>query len=70
MTSTCFNELPQLLTSVSDVELVIEVIDGCAVCCGHSDDKFIAYILTKKGKIFDSSGKLIHSIFSIFPALS
>ena len=69
LTSTTFDQLPLLLTSVSDVDLVIEEIYrcACAVCSGHSDDKFIAYILTKKGKILDSSGKLIHPIFSIFP---
>ena len=36
---------PALLTSVSDIERLLQYIDQCRICCGNPDDKFAPYYL-------------------------
>ena len=51
--------IPQFLMTAAEVKLALDVIDTCDLCRGQDDEKFITYILTKKGKIMDASGTCI-----------
>ena len=48
--------IPQHLVSAADVKQALATIDGCVLCRGHDDQRFVAYITSKKGKIMDPTG--------------
>ena len=56
-----FNELTWSLSNISDAERVLSFFDRCELCRGQSDDRFIAYVLSKKGKIMDHTGFLMYT---------
>ena len=57
---SALNGIPQLLRSATDVKQALTSIDSCVLCRGHDDQRFITYILSKKGKIMDPSGMWMH----------
>ena len=57
-----FSQFPQTLLCVSDVESVVVFVDKCELCRGQNEEKFIAYIQTKEGKLKDHSGKFVFNI--------
>ena len=54
--SGLFNSIPQSVVSAAAVKQILDFIDSCVLCRGQDDERFIAYIYTKKGKIMDPSG--------------
>ena len=63
--STAFEQVPQLLTTAAEVQRVLQFVDSCALCCGQKDENFVAYILTRKGKIMDASSNCIKVVSCI-----
>ena len=55
-TMDIFSNVPQCLSSVENVQQVIQFIDTCMLCRGHNDERFVSYIMSKKGKIMDHTG--------------
>ena len=55
-TMDIFRNVPQCLSSVKNVQTVIQFIDTCVLCRGHNDERFVSYIMSKKGKIMDHTG--------------
>ena len=45
-----------ILTSASAVSGLIGYMDGCSICCGNLDEKFLPLVEARKGKIVDASG--------------
>ena len=52
-----FNQFPQILRSVSDIEKVVAFVDHCELCWGQNEERFLTYIQLKKGKIMNQSGE-------------
>ncbi len=48
--------LPQMLTSVSTVRVVIEQLESLAFCKGNEDDKYFPVQEARKGVFKDPSG--------------
>jgi len=47
--------------SPSDMDLPLAVlyfIDSCTLCRGQNDERFLSYILSRKGRIMDHTGIL------------
>ena len=55
-TMDIFRNVPQCLSSVKSVNTVIQFIDTCVLLRGHNDERFVSYIMSKKGKIMDNTG--------------
>ena len=51
------SQVPRCCTSIEDVSTLLHLVHSCHLCSGNSDEKFIAYISTKNGKIMNASGK-------------
>ena len=55
-TMDIFRTVPQCCSSVTNVHTVIQFIDTCVLCCGHNDERFVSYIMSKNAKIMDHTG--------------
>ena len=50
-------DLPQTLSSVLDVEVVLKALDTSTVCLGNDDAKFSHLAKSHAGTFMDASGK-------------
>ena len=67
--SGIFNSIPQSVVSAAAVKQILDFIDSCVLCRGQDDERFIAYIYTKKGKIMDPSG-IWNDVFFLYMYVS
>ena len=51
-----FSQVPQHLTSLADVKILLDLVHSCHLCCGNGDKKFMDYISSKDGKIMNARG--------------
>lgn len=56
--SSMLSVLPQVVSSVADVQNIITFIDSCTTCAGNDDEKFTPLIAARKGAFMDASGNL------------
>ena len=51
-------DLPQALSSLLDVEVVLKALDAFMICIGNDDAEFSDLVKSHKGTFMDASGKL------------
>ena len=51
-----FRSLPQVLSSVRDVQRIVEYVDGCVLCSGNEDERFVDLLSSRNGAIMDATG--------------
>ena len=55
--SSLLSSMPQSISSIQDVVVVINFLDSLSPCCGNSERKFLPLIEMRKGSFVDASGK-------------
>jgi len=56
-TSPVLEQLPQHITSVSNLRTILSFMDGCSICEGNPDPKFAPIVARNKGIFKDRNGK-------------
>ena len=46
------DSLSLILTSASAISSLISYMDGCSICCGNSDEKFLPLVEVRKEKLW------------------
>ena len=70
-TIATFSQIPQCLTSVEDVKMLLDLVHNCCICRGNSDEKFMVYIMSKNRKIMNASGTVdLSAVVIVFIALT
>ena len=65
--SDLLSTMPQLISCVRDVLLIIEFLDSLVPCCGNKDRKFIPLITSKNSSFLRASSEFIYvQPFSFF----
>ena len=54
--NSTFSHIPHCLSNIAEIKSLLAFIDNSHLCCGNNDDKFLAYISSKDGKIMNASG--------------
>ena len=57
--SLLFSTIPQSLSSVHDVLLLIKLFDSLVPCCGNDDKKFLQLVESRKGCFLNTLGILL-----------
>ena len=58
-TSLVLQHLPECVTTLQDLRLILKFLDQCTVCQGNPDPKFAPIVSYSKGILKDRSGKLL-----------
>ena len=52
------HSLPKFIPSISALNTVVAFVNGCTICGGNPDEKFVHLAEARKGKFIDASGML------------
>ena len=50
------SNLPQVISSASDVQKIVKYLDTCTICIGNDDEKYGALLPSRNGVFMDASG--------------
>ena len=51
--STLLSTLPETITFMTDLQQIINFVDGCSVCIGNNDQKYAPLVIARKGNFMD-----------------
>ena len=54
------SSFPELVTTLSDLKLILSSLNYMVICCGNSDTKFEELVVLKKGVFMDQSGMYVY----------
>ena len=57
--NSLLTSLPQTVSSVGDVRLILNFLNSCSLCIGNSEEKYIPLAKNRKGKFMNCAGKII-----------
>ena len=63
--SSCFKELPTTITTITQLQSILNFFSKCMICSGNADPKFAPVVAKCKGVFKDRSGQLIYPFYKL-----